>query len=1103
LGSCHWSFQSSICENSACLSWSIKNSNNVEVYSAQGVNQIDYVFTTSGTYQVCFTECISSNGNTTAPVTTCSSISVASCGCEAAANFTATYTGNCCYQLVDPTQTGSSCSKWIVFDPFGNETYFDGPVFTLCMQYSGDYIVYLVDCCEINGVVQTFNTHQTLHCDQCTPLAEFTYTDQGDCHYTFQDLTPAPFISEGCPQWEFVNNQNVVIGYAFGNTANFTFPANGIYLVRYTDCCPNSNGTWNSVTTTQTITTMCTCSTSAEFSITENNNCQFVFQDLTIGEGTCQKWTVYDANNNITAVGTGPNFTFQSSPGVDYKICMSDCCVMPNGTVFSDTKCAYFKCSICVPDAQFTYTNNDCTYYFTDTSPSAGANGNLLTCQSWTITNNQGNIVGSGSGKEMNFTFASSGEYTVCFNDCCMNANGSFSYAEHCQKINVVCISCEFTASLTATSLSNCQFQFTTNNSNLDSGCGLTYQWNFGDGGSSSQPNPTHTYSSSGSYNACVVITNTCGTKVCTRTVCAVVSVDCPVDISYCQRVVNSTVVNDAANDRVKSIETTPDGGYVVCGTVNESYATCPGSSTACSTNESDIYVAKFDANGSMIFTTIIGEGSNASLFYNEGATSILVRADGYYVMGNMLVSNASNTWDRDIYVAKLNVSGQKVWGHRYGYSTGGVDSREVAASFVDMSIAGGEQALLITGYSNRGLPNVSNPNYDFLAVKINPSTGAVIDNVNYPGRRAYFYNPLNTDNAASNTGFEKCYDAARIETVNGPEYILVGEHLTNTSDKNIFIVRIDQNLMPVSSLLIDNSKANNVFSEYASSIAVANNAVIIGGSITNSSNENAYLIHLNNAFSLVQSKTFGNTNSNERINEVRLMNNGKVVLVGRTGMINSGGDGFVAAYDLVTQSLSWINSTNRSGYDEELFDIARDYTAVGYYDVMPFTNNNSDLDQDREIFITKINDYDGKSCCLSTIIFAEGTAYNASSGVGKRSVSISTFAFGNVGGTLGTNNICLPNNNQRSFTDFSGDNELVIFPNPNSGSFNIWVEGNKTIESIRIVDPRGNLVKGQTEISTNDEYTELSLTQVADGMYYVIVQTAETTYTKRIIILH
>ncbi|HEX2899883.1 MAG TPA: PKD domain-containing protein, partial [Bacteroidia bacterium] len=63
----------------------------------------------------------------------------------------------------------------------------------------------------------------------------------------------------------------------------------------------------------------------------------------------------------------------------------------------------------------------------------------------------------------------------------------------------------------------------TVNFSNQSTG-GTSYLWDFGDGGTSTQLSPSHTYSTYGTFNVCLISTNSCGSD----TLCMPVVVNCP-----------------------------------------------------------------------------------------------------------------------------------------------------------------------------------------------------------------------------------------------------------------------------------------------------------------------------------------------------------------------------------------------------------------------------------------------------------------------------------------------------------------------------------------------------------------------------------------------
>ncbi len=97
------------------------------------------------------------------------------------------------------------------------------------------------------------------------------------------------------------------------------------------------------------------------------------------------------------------------------------------------------------------------------------------------------------------------GTYTVTLT--ASNAAGSSTTTQ------VITVSGSPSANFTATT-SGLTATFTNNSSN-----GTTYSWDFGDNGSSSDPNPTHDYAVDGTYTVVLTATNDCGTSTFTQNV--------------------------------------------------------------------------------------------------------------------------------------------------------------------------------------------------------------------------------------------------------------------------------------------------------------------------------------------------------------------------------------------------------------------------------------------------------------------------------------------------------------------------------------------------------------------------------------------------------
>ena len=80
---------------------------------------------------------------------------------------------------------------------------------------------------------------------------------------------------------------------------------------------------------------------------------------------------------------------------------------------------------------------------------------------------------------------------------------------------------------------------------------------------------------------------------------------------------------------------------------------------------------------------------------------------------------------------------------------------------------------------------------------------------------------------------------------------------------------------------------------------------------------------------------------------------------------------------------------------------------------------------------------------------------------------------------------------------DFALNNAITLFPNPTSGTINIRNTSTTEIETIAIVDVNGRLIK---TINNNGTLDSFSISNLASGMYFVRINTANAAIVKRIV---
>ncbi len=126
-------------------------------------------------------------------------------------------------------------------------------------------------------------------------------------------------------------------------------------------------------------------------------------------------------------------------------------------------------------------------------------------------------------------------------------------------------------------------------------------------------------------------------------------------------------------NDYARSIQQTADGGYIVAGYTNSFGA-----------GSWDAYVLKLDATGNATWTKTFG-GSN-----NDWAYSIQQVSDGGYIVAGITDSSGAGSYDA--YVLKLNASGDATWTKTFGGSSSD------GASSIQQTADGG---YIVAGYTN------------------------------------------------------------------------------------------------------------------------------------------------------------------------------------------------------------------------------------------------------------------------------------------------------------------------------------------------------------------------------------------------------------------
>ncbi len=289
-----------------------------------------------------------------------------------------------------------------------------------------------------------------------------------------------------------------------GNTSTMASPTHTYTTAgTYTVCLTSGNGC-GSDSTCQTVTVSCATTTANYTSST--TNLTTTFTDGSTGPVTSYLW---DFGDGTTSTLQNPVHTYATQGS--YTVCLTT-----TNSCSSDNSCQTINIVCPTPSANWSNANAGLSSIFTDMTT-----GNPI---SWLWN------FGDGTTSSMQnpiHAFPTAGTYTVC-----LYAGNPCGQDTLCQTVTIVCpvSTAAFSNSVTGLSAS-----FTDNSSNNPT----SWAWDFGDGNTSTMQNPTHTYATDGTYNACLIVSNACGSD----TICNSVTVVCPnVSASWSNTMANEVV---------------------------------------------------------------------------------------------------------------------------------------------------------------------------------------------------------------------------------------------------------------------------------------------------------------------------------------------------------------------------------------------------------------------------------------------------------------------------------------------------------------------------------------------------------------------------------
>ncbi len=317
-------------------------------------------------------------------------------------------------------------------------------------------------CLVASTICGSTQSCQTLSLSCAPPVAGFSYS-AAQLAVNFTDLssnTPTQWL------WDFGD----------GATSTAASPAHTFSLPGAYQVCLTASSVCGSAQNCQEITVTC-FAPQANFTVAAQE-LTLSFTDISTNNPTAWLWAFGDG---ATSTERNPAHTYQF-PG-NYLVCLS--VSSPCGNT---QRCEMVAAGCTPPQAGFGFTADNLAISFQDAS-SAGAVAWL-----WDF--------GDGSGSTQanpQHTYNQPGSYEVCLT--VSNLCGS---TQSCTTITASCAVPEAGFSISRQGLLIFFSDISTNDPD-------TWFWDFGDGATSTQANPSHTYEAPGVFEACLVVSNSCG----------------------------------------------------------------------------------------------------------------------------------------------------------------------------------------------------------------------------------------------------------------------------------------------------------------------------------------------------------------------------------------------------------------------------------------------------------------------------------------------------------------------------------------------------------------------------------------------------------------
>jgi hypothetical protein len=471
-------------------------------------------------------------------------------------------------------------------------------------------------------------------------------------------------------------------------------------------------------------------------------------------------------------------------------------------------------------------------------------------------------------------------------------------------------------------------------------------------------------------------------------------------------------------------------------------------------------YVVKQDASGNVLWAksyafsppTFFGIGAGKSIFADASGN---VYITGYYytsiVIGTttLIATDSSSSSAGDVFVAKLDASGNALWAKSAGGAVGDMVNSITADASGNVYITGTFRSRYMRFGSGITLFNPNSTSTNFYT-----NTDIYVAKYDASGNPQWAKNTIN-NGGGLNDGKSICTDAAGNVLVAGTFYypnIAFGTNtLTGTAAVNLFVTKYDN--------------AGNVIWAKTANAAGSGSINHTATGITSDANNNVYITGANGASTLT---------------------------IGSVVLTNSGG--YAAKLD-ASGNCQWAKSIIGGAYSTGIAQNGGNVYVTGYFDGMncifgtDTIKNKNTAGNNEDIFVTKLN----SSGAFQWAAGAGGIYRDISNGIsvdpaGNANITGYTLNTALTFGTLsltctgGYNDIFIAKMGTMSGIDELNKNkdQFVVYPNPGNGIFSLQTKNE--ISTVEIMNVLGEIIYRENIFSSD----KIDISDKPKGIYFI-----------------